>query len=193
MHPPIMYSFWRNYKEGTVFTEAPLFYHSLSREAADLIMQLSLECLSVVHEIGKRCPEVDASHAIIVDEWYLKSYANDIDDATNLYSSVRSNKAYTGLRHPMTCVEPASASIPAQLVPNFGFRYLSEDIPYGLLVAKGIAEIAGVATPVMDKIITWAQTQLGKSYLVNGRLKGVDVANSRAPQKYGFHQLKDFV
>ena len=39
-----------------------------------------------------------------------------------------------------------------KFVPNFKFRYLLEDIPYGLAVIKGIAQVTGVQTPHIDKV-----------------------------------------
>ena len=40
-----------------------------------------------------------------------------------------------------------------KFVPNFKFRYLWEDVPFGMAVIKGIATIAGVQTPNIDKVI----------------------------------------
>ena len=31
-------------------------------------------------------------------------------------------------------------------MPNFRYRYFSEDIPVGLMVTRGVAELAGVPT-----------------------------------------------
>ena len=39
-------------------------------------------------------------------------------------------------------------------VPNFNDRYLREDLPYGLVMQKGIALVVGVQTPTMDKVST---------------------------------------
>ncbi|MCS6826545.1 MAG: NAD/NADP octopine/nopaline dehydrogenase family protein, partial [Caldilinea sp.] len=70
-------------------------------------------------------------------------------------------------------------------VPDFTHRYLSEDIPFGLLVTRGVAALVDVPTPVMDRIIAWGQERMGRSYLVGGRVAGPDVMNSRAPQRFG--------
>jgi hypothetical protein len=79
------------------------------------------------------------------------------------------------------------------LVPDFQARYLSEDVPNALLATRGIAELAGVPTPLMDKVITWAQERLGMEYLVDGNLRGRDVKDSRAPQRYSFHNLDSMI
>ena len=45
-------------------------------------------------------------------------------------------------------------------VPDFAYRYLTEDVPHGLVAMKGIAELMGVPTPHFDKIIVWAQGKM---------------------------------
>ena len=87
----------------------------------------------------------------------------------------------------------ALAGDSSKLEPNFAARYLSEDVPCGLLVAKGIAEVVGLPTPAIDEVLCWCQKRLGKEYIVDGKVCGKDVAESRAPQRYGFTKLEDFI
>ncbi len=42
-----------------------------------------------------------------------------------------------------------------KFMPNFKFRYLFEDVPYGMAVIKGIASLAGVQTPKLDMVSYW--------------------------------------
>ena len=63
----------------------------------------------------------------------------------------------------------------------------------GLIVTRGIAELARVKTPHMDNVILWCQEMLDKEYLVDGELKGKDLESTRAPQKYGFKDLDTFM
>jgi hypothetical protein len=51
----------------------------------------------------------------------------------------------------------------AQLTHPIGLRSadLTEDIPYGLLVIKGIALLAGVETPYIDRQLYWCQDKMG--------------------------------
>ena len=51
-------------------------------------------------------------------------------------------------------------------MPNFKVRYLTQDIPYGLLYNRGVAELAGVKTPNIDEVIEFSQKKIGKTYLV---------------------------
>ena len=53
---------------------------------------------------------------------------------------------FQGLTHPMIETDDG------KFVPNFKFRYLFEDVPFGLAVIKGIADLAEVKTPNVDKV-----------------------------------------
>ena len=88
---------------------------------------------------------------------------------------------------------------PGQWVPDFSYRYLSEDVPYGLAVTKGLAEILSVPTPVTDRVFAWAQGKLSKEFIVQDgqgsefKLKGAEVKASRAPQAYGINSLEELL
>ena len=45
-------------------------------------------------------------------------------------------------------------SRPGKFVPNFGYRYLSEDVPFGLVTTRALAEIVDVETPAIEEVIT---------------------------------------
>ena len=90
-------------------------------------------------------------------------------------------------------VHPCTQTEDGKYLPNFNYRYLTEDLPYGLTVLKGIAQIAGVATPKMDHVIQWAQEKIGKSFIVDGKLSGPDITITRCPQRYGFNTLDDIL
>ena len=120
-------------------------------------------------------------------EWDLRCYPEDIADKTNQFTAIRTNAAYQGLTHP-TIKTPDG-----KFVPNFQHRYLTEDIPYGLAVIRGMADIVNLKTPSIDKVLVWAQDKVGKQYLVGDKFdkfEGKDVASTRAPQRYNLLTLK---
>ena len=80
-----------------------------------------------------------------------------------------------------------------KFVPNFQYRYLSEDVPFGLVPTRALAELANVRTPAIDEVIDWAQGALGKVYLVGGRLQGPDAGELPIPQNYGVSGLSDLI
>lgn len=182
-HPAIMYGQWVGW-DGTPLDQPPMFYTGVTEETGELLTKMSEE---VVH-LGKVIAEksgADMSQVIPMLEWDLRCYPEDIADKTNQYTALRTNAAYQGLKHPV------KETGHGKFVPDFHHRYLTEDIPYGLSVIRGIADIAGVKTPYIDKVLLWAQGKVGKNYIEDGQLKGSDVTSTRAPQRYGLLTLKD--
>jgi hypothetical protein len=82
---------------------------------------------------------------------------------------------------------------PGKFVPNFEYRYLTEDVPYGLVVTRAIADLVGVETPTIDEVIDWAQDVLHRSYLVEGELRGADASDLPIPQNYGITEVHDLI
>ena len=84
---------------------------------------------------------------------------------------------------------------PGQFIPNFQYRYLTEDVPYGLVVTRALGELINVKTPTIDEVISWAQHVMDKVYLIDGRLCGTDIIGSpnsaepRNPFVEGSHQM----
>ena len=70
-------------------------------------------------------------------------------------------------------------------VPDYKFRYLSEDVPTGLCFTRGVAELLGVKTPSIDKVLIWAQEKLDKEFLKDGKMQGANIEQTRAPQAFG--------
>ncbi|KAK3729885.1 hypothetical protein QZH41_005331 [Actinostola sp. cb2023] len=187
LHTSILYERWINW-DGKPLDERPLFYQGLGEVAAELLSNISDEVRDIANAISMQRPEFDMSEVIHLHPYYCNRFQNNISDKTSLYTAIRTNAAFRGLFHPM--VETADG----KSLPNFAkYRYLTEDVPYGLVVTRGIAEIMGVATPNMDKILTWTQGKLNKKYLVDGKIQGDDVKETRAPQRYGFTTLKDLL
>jgi hypothetical protein len=182
IHPGVMYGQFHDW-DGHPFEEAPPFYQGIDETTADILQDLSDEIQALRFDLEARFPGIDLSAVRPLDEWLYRSYADDITDPSSLQSSFVTNQSYAGLTVPMR-------SKNGGLVPDFQARYLSEDVPNALLATRGIAELADVPTLSMDKVITWAQDRLGKQYLVDRKLHGRDVKDSRAPQRYGFLKLE---
>jgi len=186
VHPPIMYSRWGDW-DGVPLDHAPLFYESVDERAASLISGIGQEIIAIARQIMTVCPEVDLSGIIPKYDWYIKSYGPGIADKTDLMTAIRTNSSYKGIRHPMI------KEAPGKFVPDFHYRFLAEDVPYGLVVSRGIGEIVGVPTPTLDVVVRWGQKWLGKAYLTQDGLTGPDLAVTRCPQRYGVVTVHDLV
>lgn len=183
VHPPILYGKWGDW-DGKPLQKEPLFYQGIDERQADLLSKVSDELIATGKMLEQLKEGIYMSQVIHIFDWYKTYYKDQITDKSCLMMAMRTNSAYDGLVHPMIKTEEG-------YIPNFNYRYTTEDIPYGLVVMKGIAEIAGVDTPVMDEIIAWAQQKLDKEYIVGSKLSGKDVGTTRAPQSYGLKTVDE--
>ncbi|XP_060072885.1 opine dehydrogenase-like [Ylistrum balloti] len=185
IHPPIMYVKWRNWN-GKPLTEKPLFYQGMDDAQADLLTQISEEVLLISQTI-KNKTSLDISPITHIQDWIKEYYADQVKDGSSLKRAFQTNEAYNGLVHPMKDAEGGG------YVPDFSYRYTREDIPFGLVVLKGIAVIVNVPTPAMDTVISWAQERLGMEYIVGSELRGRDLSQTRAPQVFGIHTVEQLL
>jgi len=185
-HPPILYGRWKEW-DGESLDEPPLFYQGIDEATADLIENISEEVVEISRQIMMQYPQVDLSQVIPMYDWDLCCYGRDIQDKTNLMTVLRTNIGYEGITHPMTRTEEG------KYLPDFSHRFLTEDVPFGLVVVRSIAEIAGTPTPHIDKVLSWCQERMGKEYLIGSVLAGKDLAETRCAQKYGLKTMDDIL
>nr|KAG5711700.1 hypothetical protein BaRGS_023464 [Batillaria attramentaria] len=186
VHPPIIYARWKDW-DGKPVSEKPLFYQGLDDFGGECLKKVSDENVKIARVVEQKKPELKQSNVLDLLDWYKQDYAETISDFSSIKTAMRTNTAYNGLVHPMKDAGDG------KWVPDFHNRYLSEDIPFSLVITKGLAELAAVPTPEIDKVLAWCQEKLGKEYIVGSELKGKDLKESRAPQAYGFKSLDDLV
>jgi len=185
VHPGIMFGEWSRWN-GKPLDAAPLFYQGADEFTGEVLTKLSDEILSVRDAVVAEYPQVNLDDVIHIRDWYKQSYP-DADHSGALEIALKSTAAYEGLTHP--CIKTEDG----KFLPNFQARYLSEDVGYTLLFNKGLGLMTGTSTPMIDEVLEWAQGVMNKEYLVDGEIKGKDVQETRAPQKYGFYTLEDLI
>ena len=183
IHPGIMCGAFsdklsRLYREDGI----PLFYRSVDENTADLLEAMSREILKVKRAIENILDlKLDAVSSI--SQWMLESYGDDIEDKSTLFRMFQTNHSYRALRVPVKLVNGLYQI-------DVRSRYITEDIPYGLLVSKAIAELSGVSTPKIDEVIETVGRWVDVQYLINGKLKGQDLVKTRIPQNFGLDSLE---
>ena len=185
-HPPIIYGRWKDWG-GEPLERPPLFYRDIDEATAALLEQISSEVIATRRRLMEEYPGTDLSQVIPMYDWDMSCYGHDIEDKTNLLTALRTNAGYAHIEHPMTQTPDG------RFVPDFRHRFLMEDVPFGLVVVRSIAEIAGVPTPGMDEVLLWCQEKMGKQYLVNSRLTGRDIGETRCAFRYGFTTPEDIL
>lgn len=192
-HPTIMYGALRQWDGHTPFDTIPLFYQGADAFTGAMLTAVSNEVLAIKRQLLLTFPTLSLKGVRHVSEWMPRAYGEGIEDTTSLTTMLQTNRGYRGLRHPMTLVQKEDGT--KAYLPDFKYRYMTEDIPCGLMVTRGIAELAGVATPQMDAILLWAQNKCGKTYLEDGKvaLSHPDLEETRCPQRYGYTSLESFM
>mmetsp|Transcript_2661 Transcript_2661/g.5042 ORF Transcript_2661/g.5042 Transcript_2661/m.5042 type:complete len:420 (+) Transcript_2661:100-1359(+) len=195
VHPSIMYAKWRNF-DGKALTEKPLFYQGITEEDAKLMEQLSAEIITIIESVEKETGLTLLKEPIF--GWYKNTYGSSAGDSSTLYKLITTNPGYNGLTHPMIEVEEKQET---RYLPNYNYRYLAQDIPYGLLVIRGFSLILDEKNqpkvPLIDAILQWAQKMQEKEYFKyndDGTIvAGKDVQRTRAPQRYDIKSIKDLL
>jgi hypothetical protein len=188
IHPSLMYGHFRSYNGEEYNAEnIPMFYADATDEMGLIAERLSDDALRIARAIEAFSEHrMDLSGVTPLHEWLRRSYSHVTDDTRTVATCFRTGPIQAR-KAPMVELEPG------RFVPDFAYRYLTEDVPYGLAITKAVGEIAGVETPMIDEVVTWAQSVTQKVYLVGGRLEGPDAGGLPIPQNYGISSLRELV
>jgi len=187
LHPGRLYRMWSGYYEGKIYAENPLFYETWDEESTMWLMRINDERLNIWKALLKKYPNAGKVEQVPDMFTYIKAiYGPQVKDPTTFTSSIRSCDGYKGFRCPMK-------SVSGGFVPDFANRYFTEDIPEGVAMYKGIADLVGVQTPVMDEIVCFFQKFMGKEYIKNGKLAGANVMETKSPQAFGITSLEQLL
>lgn len=187
VHPGTMYGRWCPEQwDGKAKAEKPLFYQGVDDFTEGILQGMTGEVQAVCRKMEEVVPGLDLKDACTLQQWYMDCYGGQMSDTSSLKACMNTNKAYNGLTHP--CVGEEGA-----FMPDLKYRYVAEDVPTGLCFAKGLAEIVGIPTPTIDKVLMWAQECIGMEIIVDGKMTGKDLGKTRAPQGVGVTTLEQFI
>jgi len=188
IHPGIMYGLFKG-KEELKYRkeEIPLFYQGVTKEISQTLKTMSDEILLLTKEIKNKDKSIDLDQVLGLKDWLIYSYKDSIADKSTLQSCFVTNRAYQGLRAPMKKINDD------HFLPDFQARYLTEDVPYGLVVTKSIAQLAKVDIPIIDEVILTTSKWIGKEYIKGGCLEEKDIKDARIPQNYNINNLEEII
>jgi len=154
IHPQRMHTLLKNWKPGQVFDEAPLFYETMDKESGDLMHATTDEVQAIAKAM--RAHGMDVNPPTIFDYEAESFIEPGITRVNEIFSR---SPGYKGFRAPFKKRDDG------KFEPDFTHRYFTEDVPYSLVVWKGIALLFSVPTPTIDFLIEWAQKLMGKVLL----------------------------
>jgi len=187
MHPSIMYGMFGPHSQwdGKPLPEKPLFYENVSELSSYFLSRCDAEVQAIKNAISK------LTGAELTAVWPLREnlkhvYGPIVADNRTLMLAMRTNRAYATIRTPLK-------QVPGGFTVDVDHRFFQEDVPFGLVILRDLADLVNVKTPYIDEILLWCQGLMGKEYLVNGKLTGRHMNETGAPTQYGAKTIYDTV
>lgn len=185
-HPGIMYGIMKE-EPHRIFKEEeiPLFYQGVTDETAELLSGISHEIRKIAMRLKQSITELELDMILPPKQWLENAYSDVIGDPTNLRTMLNTNKAYQGIRIPTVKVGDN------QYRANFKTRYITEDVPYSLLVTRTLGAMADIKTPVIDQVISVLGEWEGTDYLLDSEQALRFAMKTRLPFYYGVRTLDE--
>jgi len=189
IHPGLMYGHFHSwhgqeYDERTI----PLLYAQASDETGTFVERMSREVIAVARKIeAESGGMLNLKHAAVpIHDWLRRAYGHVTADTRTVATCFRTGPIQAR-KAPMRDTRPG------KFVPDFDYRYLSEDVPFGLVATRALADVVKIDTPAIDEVLGWAQSMLRKTYLVGNELSGPDLEHLPIPQNHGISTLPELI
>lgn len=180
IHPCRCYALWERY--GGVWPsleEVPYFYRDFDDLSAENIRLLDDDYTKVRDAVRKRFPSRPFKFMLSYLELERVSHTSDNFD---IKKSLKESKQLASIKTPTVETKEGKRALDGKFrfiilfhllgtKANVLFcspvncRFFTDDIPYGVLLAKWIAEELNVETPFIDELIMWAQTLRDEHFL----------------------------
>jgi len=176
LHPSRMYGAFEGF-ENHIFENRLLFYEEWDEKSIQILQAMDDEVQQICKVLG--CTQVLPLH-----QSYPAIYGADPD--TTLLAMIRGNPSYKGVYTPMEQHQGG-------WVADFQSRYLTEDVPFGLVLLCVLADICSSPCPMLHKVLLWCQKVIGKEYLVDSALVGKDMSEVWGPGQCGLRDIAALV
>ena len=137
LHTSRLYSMFKNYNQGVVYSRDTLFYEEWDDAA-------SHELFLCDEELQKLCAIIPLELTTVKS--LLEHYESYTEEA--MTAKIKSIKAFKGMLTPMIKKDNG-------YIPDFNSRYFTADFAFGLKIIKDIASIFAVDTTNIDKMWLW--------------------------------------
>lgn len=188
IHPGLMYGLFNGWS-GERYSEeqVPYFYRDTTDDTGKFVELLSQDVCAAAQKIqNASAGALDLSGVLSIHDWLRCTYPAVTRDTSSVASCFRTGPLQAR-KAPVTEVAPG------QFEPNFAYRYLTEDVPYGLVITKAIAQVADIGTPAIDTVLRWAQDRLHTRFLNGAALDSQGVASLPVPQNSGVRTLSELI
>lgn len=185
IHPSRMYALYlANPKKWDKKEDVPLFYKDFDDSSAEILQKLDNDYSKIRERIKADNPDSDFKY--MLDYLSLERFSYDSCNE-NIKASFTDSKTLGLIETPVA----KNQNNKWELDKNH--RFFTDDIFYGLCIAKWFATQFSLNVPMIDEILIWAQDTLEISLLKSGILNEDCTFNSVSlgtPTKYNL-SLKD--
>eukprot|EP00756_Hemistasia_phaeocysticola_P017706 Hpha_TRINITY_DN15551_c7_g11::TRINITY_DN15551_c7_g11_i1::g.106715::m.106715 len=179
MHTGRCYGLFGPHAKEKKYTRMVNFYDECDELSNEWLHRLNAENQKIAEAANQKIPGSIQGNVKNINEFLKWAYGPDISKWDTCGDCYRTNKQFAGVGSPMKDQGDGIWG------PDFKNRYFSEDFPFGILANRGLAEVLGVATPDMDEVIEWAQKNMDKKWLVDGKINPTELPQM-TPQAFGF-------
>ncbi len=185
LHPPILYGLFKDWDGVTGFDPATLpvrIYAEMTAASGECVCQMDAELCAIVAGLRKVFPDdVHLQSSFSMRDCVIENYTDQVKDKSTTATAVSSNTAFGKHNIPYTTLESGL------IVPTLKHKFFETDLPFGLVTFKDIANMVGVATPLIDAMILWNQKLIGKEYVKEDMsLTGRDIGEAIVPSRMGY-------
>lgn len=169
--------------------EVPYFYKDYDELSANLLQELDDDYSKIRNAIIKKYPEKNFNYMLNYLDLERLSYSSA---STDILASFLNSVTLAAIGTPVV------QNNKNNWVLDKNFRFFTDDVYYGLCIAKWMAERLDIATPLIDKILEWAQQLLNVEIIKDGKLLEntpnlTDEFNSGIPSVYGIQSIDDLI
>lgn len=162
IHPARCYGLFQRYGGRWGSTEEiPYFYRDFDDLSAEIMAALDADYSKVREAIKARFPDRSFEH--LLDYLALERFSYRSEN-TEVRESFTSSQTLGAIK------PPTKQLADGDWVIDTDHRFFTDDISYGVCIAKWMAQEMEISTPQIDAIIEWVQELRGERYLADGRL-----------------------
>ena len=190
LHPARCYGLFMRYgAEWELLEDVPFFYKDFDQLSADILERLDADYSKIRKSIREKYPKKKFTY--MLDYLTQDRYTNKTKEYTIL-ESILCSETLGAIKAPTVKTKTGKWKI------DTNHRFFTDDIHYGLCIAKWVATRFKLDVPTIDKIIAWAQ-ELRQETLIEGNklnLDSVDLSQrfkSGIPYFYGYRTIESIV
>lgn len=167
--------------------DVPLFYRDFDETSATILKQLDNDYTKIRNAVRTHFPSRPFTYMLDYLSLHRLTHQNEHED---ILESFHQSKQLGLIKTPTRQCTTTRAAFSL----DTDSRFFTDDIPYGLLVAKWVAENLQVEVPTIDEVIMWAQTLTGETFIRNNGSIDLDAClrgkfTSGIPPSYGIEDV----